>query len=172
MLQSTKDSFNSQIGDTLNQVFNGGTITISTITFITKSVESGAVIPYKNTKNGGNISPSVSWNAISGAETYAFIMNSTVKGSNFLLKNIAKNTTFITENSTAGGVAVVNSYGFAGYSGPEASNSNVTYGFYVYALSAEIVADNLVEFYMEVEKYKIGMGSWNAVYGNSTLLVF
>ena len=75
MLQSAKDSFNSQIGDTLNQIISGGTTTISTITFVSKSFESGATIPYKYTKAGGNISPAVTWNAVSGVQNYAFVMN-------------------------------------------------------------------------------------------------
>ena len=76
------------------------------------------------------------------------------------------------ENSTAGGVAIVNSYGVTGYTGPEASTSQETYNFYVYALSAEISATSITDFYTQVEKYKMGVGSFSGVYSNSTLLVF
>lgn len=175
VLQSGRDSFNQNIGDSLNNFLGGGGgTTVTTITFSSTVIVGGA-IPQKYTTLFGNELPGVQWSAVSNAQSYAYVINQTNSSGNFqhlLLKNIPSTVTKLDDGSLGGGEALTNSFGVQGYTGPD-SSLNSQLNFYMYALSvASISATDTLTFYSELEKNKIGFGSFSGSYTNSTALLF
>lgn len=173
ILQSTKDSFNQQIGDTLNNFLGGNTGGVTTITFSSTVINNGA-IPFKYTKDGGSVLPGVSWTAVGSAQSYAYVINhtnSSMSTNHLLLKNIPSTVTSLTDGTLGGGVAITNSFGVDGYTGPEKLATSQTYNFHVYALKvSSINSTNALAFYSDLESNKVGVGSFTGTYVNNTLL--
>lgn len=175
LLQSGRDSFNQNIGDTLNNFLGGGGgTTITTITF-SKTVIANGTIPQKYTTLFGDVLPGVEWSAVSNAQSYAYVINQTNSSGSYqhlLLKNIPSTVTSLNDGSLGGGEALNNSFGVQGYTGAD-SSINSQLNFYIYALSvANISTNDTLAFYSELEKNKIGFGSFSGSYTNSTTLLF
>ena len=177
ILQSTKDSFNSNIGDNLNNLFGSSstTFTVTTITFAKYSVPANGIFPYIYTKDGGSTIPGLAWSGVANAQSYAYFINHTNSTSSYyhyILKNIRYDVNILKDNDNGGGVVISNSFGVSGYSAPDISTTSQTYNFYIYALnSTTLSSTNVVDFQNEVEKYKIGVGSFQASYLNTKTML-
>lgn len=174
VLQSAQAGFNANIGDNLNNLFGGDT-QITAIQFSKTSISNGQQIAYKYTKAGGNTAPGCTWSAISNVQSYAYVINHTNATSSYshlLLKDIATSFTTIEDGILTVGTTLVNSFGVNGYTGPDASLTNQTYNFYVYGLSvATINSTEILQFYADLETYKVAVGSFSGYYSNTTTLL-
>ena len=94
--------------------------------------------------------------------------NSTGKYTHWVVKNIPATVLSISENSIGGGLAIQNSFKNQGYTGPEVLDTTQTYKFYIYAVKVtSLESSDLVSFYTELEKEKVGYGNINAIYANT-----
>jgi len=109
--------------------------------------QEGAMIPRKNTCDGENISPSISWSGIpAGTKSIAIIMDDpdAPMGTwvHWVLFNLPAETTQLAENSHATGVEGINDFNKIGYGGPcPPKGSNHRYYFKVYALDSVLVLE-------------------------------
>lgn len=120
-------------------------------------------IPKKYTPQGDDVNPPLRWEALDSPSLkyYAIVVDDPDAPSgtftHWLVKNISPSVTEIKEGAVPG-VEIPSSWKIKKWKGPQPPSGTHRYFFKVYAVKDEIKADNIGDFYSEVENKKIGMG--------------
>jgi len=131
------------------------------------------MIPKKYTPDGEDVNPPLNWeNPPAETKSFALIVDDPDAPhgvfTHWMIKDISKNIREIKENSAIlPGKEITNSWKIKKWKGPQPPTGTHRYFFKIFALNTEhIKANNLTEFYEEVQLHKIAeaqiMGKYSA----------
>lgn len=152
---------------------------LSPMQLTSQSFEAGGAIAERHTKEGGNVSPQLSWNdAPQGTQSFALVChdpdaplvsaNGTYGFAHWVLYNLPADTTELEENSSAG-TSGQNDFGEAGWGGPmpPPGHGNHHYFFFVLALDSELQLEpglTMSALLEKIEPHVIGMNRLHGTY--------
>jgi Raf kinase inhibitor-like YbhB/YbcL family protein len=136
-------------------------INCKSFTLKSTDISEGQRIDDKFTPNGDDVNPEFSWkNPPNGTKSFAFLVDDpdAPKGlfNHWAVFNIPENTREIQQGESPNGEAVKNNWGIKAYKGPfPPKGQKHNYKFQLYALKADIKANDLKELRKAIEENKI-----------------